>query len=53
MLLLFALVFTGTALSQKNSTKSDYHGATATLKQYNALYVLNQGDDKKNKNRTA
>lgn len=47
MLLLFALGFSGTVLSQTNPTTSEFHGATASLKQYNALYVLNQGDDKK------
>ncbi len=47
MALMFALGFTSAAFSQINSKNAEFHGATATLKQYNVLYILNQGDEKK------
>ena len=42
---LFAISISGTAISQ--NTNKEFHGAAATLQQYNAVYILNQSDDKK------
>ena len=47
MVLLFVHGVTSAVFSQTNATNSEFHGATATLKKYNALYILNQSDDKK------
>ncbi|MEO7486349.1 MAG: DsrE family protein [Ferruginibacter sp.] len=44
MVLLFALGCSGTAFSQAKTPVSEFHGATASLKQYKALYILNHGD---------
>jgi uncharacterized protein len=44
-LLIFSLVIIG--CSQKVVNTGPFHGAEATLKEYKALYVLNQSDDKK------
>jgi intracellular sulfur oxidation DsrE/DsrF family protein len=47
MVLLVVLCTAGTAFSQNSATKNEFHGAVANLKEYKALYILNQGDDKK------
>jgi uncharacterized protein len=44
-LLFFSVVIIG--CSQKVVNTGTFHGAEATLKEYKALYVLNQSDDKK------
>lgn len=44
-LLFLGLVMVG--CSQKVVNAGNFHGAEATLKEYKALYVLNQSDDKK------
>jgi len=43
---LFAISISGNAISQ-NKSNEEFHGAAATLQQYNAVYILNQSDDKK------
>lgn len=45
LMFLFAISISGTAISQ--NTNKEFHGAAATLQQYNAVYILNQSDDKK------
>lgn len=47
ILLLFGMCFSGTVLSQSKTTKLAFYGATASLKKYVALYILNMGNDKK------
>ena len=46
-LLLIAVVITNCSYSQQNKSNTEFQGATATLKSYKALYILNQSDDKK------
>ncbi len=46
-LILMALSIANVSFSQKVNTVEPFHGATATLKEYKALYILNQSDDKK------
>lgn len=46
-LTLMALSIATFGFSQKQHSKSVFHGATASLKEYHALYILNQSDDKK------
>jgi len=48
----FALTLTALSIatfsfSQKQNSGPVFHGATASLKEYKALYILNQSDDKK------
>ncbi|HUQ96941.1 MAG TPA: DsrE family protein [Chitinophagaceae bacterium] len=45
--LLLMVSLASTILAQKASNPAQFHGADATLKEYKALYVLNQSDDKK------
>lgn len=47
MLLLLTLGFATVVFSQPSSTKPEFHGAVAALKEYKALYILNQSDEKK------
>lgn len=47
---IFALIFfcvASTAFSQNKLSNTNFHGATASLKHYKALYILNQSDEKK------
>jgi len=46
LLFLFAISISGNAISQ-NKLNEEFNGAAATLQQYNAVYILNQSDDKK------
>ena len=46
-LTLIALSITTFSFSQKQNSGTVFHGATASLKEYKALYILNQSDDKK------
>lgn len=41
----FAMAISAMINAQKNN--AEFHGAEATLKEYKALYLLNQSDDKK------
>jgi uncharacterized protein len=45
VILMFSVA--NTSVAQKAFSSTDFHGAEATLKEYKALYVLNQSDDKK------
>jgi uncharacterized protein len=47
LLLLVFLSLGMTSCAQKLVNTGSFNGATATLKEYKALYVLNQSDDKK------
>jgi hypothetical protein len=46
-LLVLALSLSVASSAQKTIHPSDFSGAAATLKEYKALYVLNESDDKK------
>src|SRR6476620_1311758 len=44
---LLMLFFSLTSYTQKTANPQAFRGAEATLKEYKALYILNQSDDKK------
>lgn len=47
LLMLGSLAITTRSFSQSTIDPSNFHGATADLKQYKALYIINNSDDKK------
>ena len=47
--MVIALCITSLTYSQQNDSSTNFHGATATLKEYKAVYILNQSEDKKMK----
>jgi len=48
-LIIICLGISHMGYSQQNAGSTNFHGAEATLKEYKALYILNQSDDKKMK----
>jgi intracellular sulfur oxidation DsrE/DsrF family protein len=46
-LILITLSITGLSYGQQKENNSNFTGAIATLKEYKALYILNQSDEKK------
>jgi hypothetical protein len=48
-LIIICLGISHMGFSQQNAGSINFHGAEATLKEYKALYILNQSDDKKMK----
>ena len=47
VLMLFGILLTTKSFSQSTTAPSNFHGATASLKEYKALYILNSADEKK------
>jgi uncharacterized protein len=47
ILLFIAINFSFVSLAQTNGQANAFHGAEATWKEYKALYILNESDDKK------
>lgn len=47
VLMVAATLLTAKTFSQSTTTASGFHGATANLKEYKALYILNSADEKK------
>jgi intracellular sulfur oxidation DsrE/DsrF family protein len=47
VLMVAATLLTAKTFSQSTTTASSFHGATANLKEYKALYILNSADEKK------
>ncbi len=47
VLMLAATLLVTKGFSQSTKEHSEFHGATANLKAYRALYILNNSDEKK------
>ncbi len=47
VLMLAATLLTVKTFSQTTTAPSGFHGATANLKEYKALYILNSADEKR------
>ncbi|MGI8635659.1 MAG: hypothetical protein ACR2KZ_09680 [Segetibacter sp.] len=48
MALLFAgVLFSAKSFSQTSADPASFHGATADLKDYKAIYIINNSDEKK------